>query len=259
MKLLDRILIFPIKSLDGLEVQHAKILPGGALEHDREFCIVDGAGKWVNGKRTAKVHQIRSQYVLSARLVTLSVPNAAPVTFHLDHARSAIGDWLSRYFGFPVSLQQDLVTGFPDDPASPGPTLISSATLAAMTHWFDGISVEQLRSRFRTNLECASTPAFWEEQLYTDSGDPRSFQIGEVVLQGINPCQRCVVPMRDATTGEVYAGFQKIFLQRRQAEFPDWAPTARFNHFYRLAVNTRISSTQTGKILRVGDAVSLQD
>ncbi len=253
MPILDRILIYPIKSLDGIEIPQAKILPGGSLEHDREFCIVDQAGKWVNGKRTTKIHQIRAQYTLSARLVTLSVQHETPVTFHLDYARDAISAWFSQFFGFPVSLQQDLATGFPDDPISPGPTIISTASLSAMTNWFDEMPLEELRSRFRTNLELTDTPAFWEEQLYTNTETPYPFQIGDVHLQGINPCQRCIVPTRDTRSGEGYPNFQKTFIEKRKVELPTWTPTSRFNHYYRLAVNTRISSTEVGKSLRVGD------
>lgn len=258
MPILDRILIYPIKALDGIEVQQAKVLPGGSLEHDREFCIVDQNDQFVNGKRTATIHQIRAQYILSARLVTLSIQNKNPVTFHLDHARDAIADWLSRYFGFPVHLKQNLVTGFPDDVISPGPTIISTATLEAMTHGFEGIGVEDLRSRFRSNLELSNTPAFWEEQLYTKTEEPLSFQIGDVEMQGINPCQRCVVPTRDAISGAAYPRFQQVFTEKRKAEFPSWAPASRFKHFYYLAVNTRIAPAEAGKVLQVGDAVAIK-
>jgi len=38
---------------------------------------------------------------------------------------------------------------------------------------------------------------------------------------------------------------------------PPWADRSRFNHFYRLVMNTRISSAQAGKLLRVGDEVEV--
>ena len=76
--ILSHILIFPIKSLDGIAVQQARVLPGGALEHDREFAIVDTQGNYVNGKRTAKIHQLRSQFDLSQRRVTLGGPRSCP-------------------------------------------------------------------------------------------------------------------------------------------------------------------------------------
>ncbi len=47
---LARITIFPIKSLDGMELQSAKISEGGCLLHDREFAITDNAGNPIIGK-----------------------------------------------------------------------------------------------------------------------------------------------------------------------------------------------------------------
>lgn len=256
MPKLQTILIYPIKSLDAISVSQAKILPGGALEHDREFCIVDQAGKWVNGKRTAKIHQIRSHFDLRTRIVTLSVQYDRPVSFHLDHSRNGIEGWLSDYFGFRVFLKQDLTTGFPDDPISPGPTIISTSTLEQVASWFPEITIEGVRSRLRSNLELTDVPAFWEEQLYSADETPVDFQISEVEIQGINPCQRCIVPTRDSISGEPYPQFQKIFNVQREKQLPDWAAKERFNHYYRIAVNTRIASSEAGKILKVGDSLS---
>jgi uncharacterized protein len=255
MPKLAHLLIYPIKSLDGVSVIQARILPGGALEHDREFCIVDQSGKIVNGKRTAAIHQIRSQFDLKTRIVTLSVQHDRPVSFHLDQGRSGIEGWLSDYFGFSVLLKQDLNTGFPDDPVSPGPTLVSTATLERAADWFPGVTVEGMRSRLRTNLEIDEVPAFWEEQLYSADETPVTFRLGEVEIQGINPCQRCVVPTRDAVSGEAYPQFQKTFQLQRKAELPAWAAENRFKHYYRMAVNTRIQSIEAGKVLKVGDTL----
>lgn len=255
MPRLSHIFVFPIKSLDGVSVTHTTILQGGSLTHDREFVIVDRDHKWVNGKRTAKIHQIRSQFNLNARIVTLSIRGNHPVSFHLDYARPAISAWFSDFFGFPVTLQQDTITGFPDDPISPGPTIISTATIEQVASWFPDLSVEDIRSRFRTNLELTDVPAFWEDRLYSETEDPIEFRLGEVQLQGINPCQRCVVPTRSAISGVKTPQFQKTFGLKRKEEFPTWAAASRFNHFYRLAVNTRIAASETGKRLQVGDPI----
>ena len=64
MPYLARILIYPIKSLDGVAVTQATVLKSGALQSDREFAIVDEHGRFVNGKRNAKVHGLRSQILL---------------------------------------------------------------------------------------------------------------------------------------------------------------------------------------------------
>ena len=48
---LAHIWIFPIKSLDGQRVSEAPVLAGGALAHDREYCLLDDKGGLLNGKR----------------------------------------------------------------------------------------------------------------------------------------------------------------------------------------------------------------
>ena len=75
---------------------------------------------------------------------------------------------------------------------------------------------------------------------------------------GHNPCQRCVVPTRDAGQRRGGSGFSKeIYENARGKELPEWANAQRFNHFYRFAVNTSIPPAEAGKRLRVGDAVTL--
>ena len=66
---LGRITIYPIKSLDGVDVESVAVLPNGALENDRRFALVDADGHYVNGKRTAAVHRIRAAYDLTQMTV----------------------------------------------------------------------------------------------------------------------------------------------------------------------------------------------
>jgi uncharacterized protein len=136
---LSKIWIFPIKSLDGVEVEEATILPSGALAHDREFAIADLNGKIVNGKRNAQIHRLRSRFDLAQRQVCIRIEGqTATETFDLDRDRTQFEQWLSEFFQFPVQLIQNLETGYPDDLASPGPTLVSLATLEAVQTWFRG-------------------------------------------------------------------------------------------------------------------------
>jgi hypothetical protein len=43
----------------------------------------------------------------------------------------------------------------------------------------------------------------------------------------------------------------------RRTSLPSTSPATRFDHFYRLATNTRVPSTEQGKLLRAGDALVL--
>lgn len=258
MPYLNQILIFPIKSLDGVAVQQATVLPSGSLMGDRAFAIVDQQGTVVNGKRTAAIHKLRSRFDLAAQTVCLQVEgNPEQACFELTGDRTALANWLSDYFGFPVQVIHNPDGGFPDDTVSPGPTVISTATLQAVADWFAGLSVEETRLRFRTNLELEDVEPFWEDRLFGEADSLVPFQIGAVQMAGVNPCQRCIVPVRDSLTGEAYPDFQKVFVTQRKATLPDGVARSRFNHFYRLAVNTRLSPSQAGKVLHIGDPVCL--
>jgi uncharacterized protein YcbX len=117
------------------------------------------------------------------------------------------------------------------------------------------LTLESLRRRFRTNLELTGDAPFCEDRLFGAPGELKPFQIGAVKFFGHNPCQRCVVPTRDPDSGRAVTDFQKKFMELRKKFLPEWANAQRFNHFYRFAVNTSIPPTETGKSLRVGDAV----
>ncbi|MEM6433867.1 MAG: MOSC N-terminal beta barrel domain-containing protein [Cyanobacteria bacterium P01_D01_bin.115] len=253
---LARIDLYPIKSLDGLTVQTAQVLPSGALQHDRALALFDTTGKFINGKRDARIHQVRSRFADDLANVTVWQDDSSPAsTFPLQPHPDGLAQWLSDYFQQPVTLRHNGEIGFPDDTDSPGPTLISTATLQTIADWY-GLSLVETRRRFRTNLEVAGVPAFWEDQLFAASDEPVPFQVGNITFWGINPCQRCVVLTRDSQTGNVTKGFQKHFIERRAATLPEGVARSRFNHFYRLAVNTRLAPDSAVTSLSVGDAIT---
>jgi uncharacterized protein len=259
MPYLDKIWIYPVKSLDGVAVETAMVLPGGALKGDRQYAIVDGQGKVVNAKRTAEIQKLRATFSGSefvAEQVTLQRGEETQ-TFELKEGRSPLTDWLSDYFGYAVSLQQDRHMGFPDDRTASGPTLVSQKTLETVAGWFD-LSLAETRRRFRTNLEVADAIAFWEDDLLASAGELFPFTVGSVTLLGSNPCARCVVPTRDALTGDRTPNFQKTFIHHRQASLTsDPLVRSRFDHFYRLTLNTKVSASETGQSIQIGDPVQI--
>jgi uncharacterized protein YcbX len=258
MPYLAKITLYPFKSLDGVEVAQATVLPGGALEGDRTFALVDQQGAFINGKRQAKIHQIRSFFSLKERLLSVRVGETGPVsTFQVDRELDELAAWFSAFFEQPVTIQQNTAQGFPDDLVAPGPTVIGTSTLATVASWFPEIDTTTFSRRFRTNLELADAEPFWEDRLYGEADTVVRFRVGQVLIEGTNPCKRCVVPSRDPLSGAVWQGFQKTLLEKREAFLPPWANRSRFQPFYRLAVNTRVPASEAGKILRVGDEVTL--
>ena len=251
-----RISIFPIKSLDGVLVESARLTVGGILENDRVFAIYDSEGKVVNGKRTARIHELRSAFDPGIREVRLWPNGQTTQQFQLD-APARLEKWLSDFLGFPVLLRHESEKGFPDDREAFGPTIVSEASLRAIQSWFPEMTLESARRRFRANLELLGEKPFCEDELFGALGELKPFQIGDIKFFGHNPCQRCVVPTRDPDSAQPIAGFQKKFMEMRKESLPAWANAQRFNHFYRFAINTSVPPTEAGKWMRVGDEVTI--
>ncbi len=283
MPTLDLITLYPVKSLDGLAVAEARVLPSGALENDRRWRLVDMEGRVVNAKRTPLFHAIRAEYDLAERLVTLSLrsdpPTAAAHTFPLVPGPEGPCGWLSEALGVEVLLEERPDGGFPDDRDAPGPTLVSTASLAEVARWF-GFDLAESRQRFRANLEIGGCDAFWEDALaspaqsrrppslgelppdlpgdpYADlpPAEPREFSIGEARFLATNVCKRCVVPSRDSQSGAVTAHFRDAFEARRGRALRADVDASGWNHFYRLAINTRLtggSGSMIRRFVRVG-------
>jgi uncharacterized protein YcbX len=252
---LSRIIVYPIKSLDGVAVSEVRITSGGALAHDRSWAILDREGRKVNAKRYPQIQRLRTTYSCDFTEVEIGVQGESNrATFSLVNC-DGLTAWLGAYLGFPVQVVRDDHLGFPDDSKAWGPTLISQGSLNAVAEWFPDLSLDNLRRRFRTNLELDVTEPFWEDRLYQAEGQPVPFKIGAVRFQGHNPCSRCAVPARDPDLGTPDAGFQAEFTEMRKRTLPNWADWPRFNHFYRLAVNTSIDASEAGLSLHLADKI----
>ncbi|MEM9703231.1 MAG: MOSC N-terminal beta barrel domain-containing protein [Planctomycetota bacterium] len=272
-----RITVYPIKRLDGVDVDAAAVLPSGSLAWDRRFALFDADGKVVNGKREPRTHRVAAVFDLSGERVTVGPrttgPDGFPTgepgpgarTFSLHDEREELEAFLSRMLARPVHLEEDQRTGFPDDADSPGPTVITQATLSAVSEWFD-LPVAETRRRFRTNLELTAqgtgtAEPFAEDRLVPEPGEEIEFWAGEGRFVGTGACRRCVVPARDSRTGAAAKGFQREFAALRKRTLPNFAPQSAFADFYRLAVNTRPLGRSrgggNGGVVRVGDAVRI--
>lgn len=294
MPTLERITIYPVKSLEGVDLETVEILPAGALANDRRWQLVDLDGRVVNAKRTPAFHAIAAAFDLSdgAASVRLgirpeAVPAAAipgaerlaalpPESFPLVPGPAGPCGWLSAALGVPVLLVERRDGGFPDDRDAPGPTLVSTATLAEVGRWF-GLPLDETRRRFRANLEVAGCEAFWEDTLASPLGpgpapswldlppevavdpyadlpppEPLAFAVGRARLRATNVCRRCAVPGRDSRTGAVTERFRDAFEARRRRGLRADVDAAEWGTLYRLAINTRV---ETAAVIAVGDGV----
>ena len=244
MAAVREIRLYPVKALDPISVPEARVLASGALEWDRRFALFDARGRFVNGKNFAGIHPIRATYDLARGEIALDSQ-----AFSLTRQGGNIAAWFSGRLNEPVEWREDAAAGFPDDTEAAGPTLVSEASIHTVADWF-ALDAEQVRRRFRVNIEISGLPAFGEDRWYGSA-----VRIGGgVTVNAVNPCARCVVPSRDSLTGAQDAGFQRRFAELRKQHLPAWAKTAAFDHYYRFSVNTRIAAA-AGQIIRVGDDV----
>ncbi|NOY42028.1 MAG: MOSC domain-containing protein [Planctomycetes bacterium] len=256
MPSLKQIAIYPIKSLDGFELSSVTVLPSGALAGDRRYALIDGDGKFLNGKRFAAIHRIRAKYDDDLESVTLSTTDDEK-RFSLQNERDAIANWCGKILGVPCQLMENTDNGFPDDRDALGPTLISNSTLAEISSWFEGLEIEEMRRRLRANLEIEAEPAFWEDRLVSGTNQAKQFRVGKTSWLGCGISKRCAVPTRDSQDGTAIEGFAREFSRRRQQSLPEWSPKERFDHFYRAAINTSLESLEDGNVIRIGDSVEL--
>ncbi len=254
--IVNRITIYPVKSLDGVSLLKAQIGNGGCLMHDREYAIVDIKGKFVKGKNNDLIYLLRSKIDFENEIISFRYePEDGWSSFHLHKDQSAINEFLSQFFKMPVTLIRNTEGEFLDIPVQSGVTVLSQASLEKIGTWFNDMNLQETRKRFRASIEITGAPAFWEDQLFLEEGTAIEFTIGEVTFYGISPRARCVVPTRHPQTGEVIHGFPKIFAQQRTKTLPTWSTLTDYGHAYYLSVDCYIPPAEFGKWIAVGNEI----
>ncbi|MFD1562024.1 MOSC domain-containing protein [Haloarchaeobius amylolyticus] len=254
MARLERLRAYPVKGLDGIDLEAAPVLEGGTIAYDREFALFDADGEVINGKRTARVHDLETDFDPSTTELTVTTPDGEHRRFDLEADPEAAAAWFGEFFDEELSLERDRSLGFVDR-REMGPSVVSTATLRTVADWFDETTVDGVRRRLRANVEVGGVEPFWEDQFV--GADAPAFEIGGVRFEGVKPCARCVVPQRDPDTGEPTPDFREQFVRRREATLPDWADADAFNHFYSLMILTRVPDRDRGESLRVDDRVAV--
>ena len=264
MAQLDDILVYPIKALDPVHLEHASFTDAGGLAGDRIYGIVDADGAYIHGKRTAAVHRLHSEFDLDSHHLTLTtLSSTTQHEFDLQRQQEELEAWLSDYFETSAHLEHETGGKQTDgalytDASETGPTLVSAATVREVASWFEGIAPPEMLLRIRPNLVVSGVPAFWEDKLLT--GDGGTVEIGDVVLRGVTSVPRCVVPVRDPQTGEEYERFREIFVERREETLPEWADEELLDdNLFSLTTLTRVPRDERGRgqSMSVGDSVQI--
>jgi len=143
---LERLTVYPVKGLDGIDVESAAMLDGGTLERDREFALFDADGDVINGKRTDRVHDLRTDFDPDSGELAVTTPADETRRFDLDddRDRERAQAWFGDFFEADLTLRRDSSLGYVDR-REMGPSVISTATLETVASWFDGMTVEPRR------------------------------------------------------------------------------------------------------------------
>ncbi len=254
---ISRIRIYPIKSLDHVELQEAEV-GIQSLRYDREFALLAGDGSFMNGKRSGKVNELKTGYDLPNHLVTFQQRSGGePRSFHMIEQKLELESFLGQFFGEPVTLVHSKTGQLMDIPVASSVTIVSEASLTSLHQDFPDRSLEDVRLRFRVNIEVSGVNTFWEESLIGKPGTGTRFTAGEVEMIAISPRARCNVPPRDPLTGVPDKTFIKKMMQSRQRSLPAGSLIPSYGSLYHLTINTYLSKAQEGKWLRVGDQIKL--
>jgi uncharacterized protein YcbX len=251
---IERLTVYPVKGLDGMDAEESRLLPGGTLRYDREFALVDADGEVLNGKRTDRVHDLETDFDPETRTLTVEPPAGERRSFALEGGTSEAAEWFSDFFGLDLSLERDTGLGYVDRRGM-GPSVISTETLEEVASWFDGMTVEGARRRLRANVEVSGVEPFWADR-FVGEGAP-AFEADGVRFEGVTPCGRCVVPARDPDTGEPLPGFRERFVEKREATFPAWADESALDHYYTLMLIASVPESDRGATVSVGDPVAV--
>ena len=251
--------IYPIKSLDPVVMDRVEV-GKHSFRNDRTFALKTADGKYINGKRTGRVNQLAATYDLANNKVFLSERNHVEKTeFELASHNPALVEFLCDFFGMRLTLVSSNQGDLLDAPISSSITLVSTESFRSILLAFPHLSLDDLRLRFRPNIEIDGVPSFWEDHLFGIPGLGRKFTIGDVAMTGISPRARCNVPPRHPFTGKPASGFMKQIIKSRAELLPKTTDLAAYGHFYHLCVNTFIGLAEEGKIIQVGDELKSLD
>ena len=227
--------VYPVKGCRGIAVTRARVgargllaVAGAAVVGDREFMIVDSAGRFVTQRDEQRLALVATRLesdslVLSARgisalSVDLGAPRGAPrkvAVWRSEVTAHDVGDsasrWLAAVLGTDVRLvrfdpRQTRICN-PEYPGDSGahvafadgyPVLaIGEASLADLnTRLAAAGAVALPMNRFRPNVVVAGLEAYDEDLLDTITDDG-------VTLKLVKPCTRCQVTTTDQDTAKV--------------------------------------------------------
>ncbi len=213
--------IYPIKSLQGIEVESCEVLERG-FKHDRRWMIIDSDNGHVTQRTHPQLSQIKirlsDDFIIASHVdyedieipLVLAHGNEELVTIWNDQvpalvAEEKINHWISSITGNPCRVV--FMPENQDRPVNP-----ERARNQENVSFADGYpyliiseaSLEDLNSRmekplpmhrFRPNIVVSGVEPYGEDQW-------KDLTIGTVDFYGTHPCKRCVFTTIDQETGQ---------------------------------------------------------
>lgn len=215
--------IYPIKSLPGISVGQARLLPTG-LEYDRRWMLVDEGNMFLSQRTLPEMTQLRVAirdghlevtHRSTKQTINIPIQNSysgefAEVTIWDDTCRAEFVNaetdkWFSNSLGIKCRLvyMPDDIRRIVDQRYAPGDNITSFSDgypllligQASLDDLNSRLDTPIPMNRFRPNIVFAGGKPFDEDVM-------NDIRIGNVSLHGVKPCARCPVPAIDQETGE---------------------------------------------------------
>jgi uncharacterized protein YcbX len=219
-RIVSRIWIYPVKSLGGIQVPSAKVLPKG-LEHDRRWMLIDAENKFM----TQRVYPEMALFKLSYDSGNFSISHSGQVIdlpLHSENDLVSAQIWNDRVDVCEVSRRHSAwfsqilgincrLVSFPENHSRPVDPVyaVNENNSVSLADAYPLLIIGQRSlddlnqrledplpmNRFRPNIIFAGGEPYEEDSW-------RNFSIGQNRFVGVKPCSRCVITTVNQDTGE---------------------------------------------------------
>jgi len=220
MHKVKKIIVYPIKSLGGIEVQSALAVVKG-FKNDRRWMLVDRQGKFQTQREMSKLALFKTSFdkrgvIVSHNNQEIHIPfdthnktirdiNVFEHKLKAQEIDKEINDWFSSQLNKDVQLvtMTDISDRVKEFKKPPFKTYVSLADgypylilgTASMDKLNSKLDENLKYDRFRTNIYIETTEAHSEDNL-------ESIQIGGAHFKVVKPCVRCNVTTINQQTSE---------------------------------------------------------
>lgn len=272
------LMIYPVKSLAGIAVEHARLLDTG-LEWDRHWMVVDAEGVFVSQREYPRMALVQPR--LLAHALELQYPGLSPLEVALDaqgpqtrvqvwddtvdalDMGSAAALWLQQALGCEglrlvrfapearracsprwtggAQSQTQFADGYPV-------LVTTEASMAPLNSRLAEVGLPSVEMRrFRPNVVLGGMEAHDEDHMAVLQVTPEDGGSIPVQLALVKPCARCPIPNIDPDTAASHPGVGDALQAYRR--------DARLNGAITFGMNA-IVQAGAGQVLRVGLAVA---